>query len=424
MPETQQDGGRTDLQQAAKSAWVRDSVSRGSLANVENPSPKNKPLPDESLRLPAEGKPMNSATSFEASDLSPVRINWQIKAVLPIMFVLLNGLLLFTLATVSWQNPERHMILVVAGAGAIAVCGALLLVLTYLIQRPMVDLQEKIALVGEGQLNVSVDFARRNDEIGDLGRNFNTMVVQLKESRAEIERLHRTQMSRAEHLATLGEMATGLAHEIRNPLAGIAGVVEIIGRDLPPTSPARAVVKEVRQEISQINNILTDLLQTARPHPPDIRRSDLHTTVEHSLMLARQQALSKPIEIVLKKNLEVIEVEHDSSQIHQVLLNLLLNSIQAIEGPGRITVELELRDQSVAILVTDTGRGISPEHLPNIFRPFYTTKGNGTGLGLSLARRIVEEHQGQIDVTSTVGKGTQFTVLLPLRRTAAAPSVA
>lgn len=368
---------------------------------------------------------MNGVSSdFEVSDLSPVRINWQIKAVLPIVFVLLNGLLLFTLATVSWQNPERHMILVVAGAGAIVICGALLLVLTYLIQRPMVDLQEKMAKVGEGQLNVSVGFSRRNDEIGDLGRNFNTMVMQLKESRAEIERLHRTQMSRAEHLATLGEMATGLAHEIRNPLAGIAGVVEIIGRDLPATSPARAVMKDVRQEISQINNILTDLLQTARPHPPDIRLSDLNTTVEHSLMLARQQALSKPIEIVLERNLEVLEVEHDSSQIHQVLLNLLLNSIQAIEGPGRITVELELRGQSVAILVTDTGRGISPEHLPNIFRPFYTTKGNGTGLGLSLARRIVEEHQGQIDVTSTAGKGTQFVVLLPLRRGSSAASVA
>ncbi len=425
MLETQKEKDGTDLRERVKPAPAGDLVSRGSLANLQNPSQPGKPVSDGCSRLPSAGEPMNGVSSdFEVSDLSPVRINWQIKAVLPIVFVLLNGLLLFTLATVSWQNPERHMILVVAGAGAIVICGALLLVLTYLIQRPMVDLQEKMAKVGEGQLNVSVGFSRRNDEIGDLGRNFNTMVMQLKESRAEIERLHRTQMSRAEHLATLGEMATGLAHEIRNPLAGIAGVVEIIGRDLPATSPARAVMKDVRQEISQINNILTDLLQTARPHPPDIRLSDLNTTVEHSLMLARQQALSKPIEIVLERNLEVLEVEHDSSQIHQVLLNLLLNSIQAIEGPGRITVELELRGQSVAILVTDTGRGISPEHLPNIFRPFYTTKGNGTGLGLSLARRIVEEHQGQIDVTSTAGKGTQFVVLLPLRRGSSAASVA
>lgn len=344
-------------------------------------------------------------------------LNWQIKAVLPIVFVLVNGLLLFTLATVSWQDPERHMVLFVASAGAVVICAALVVVLTYFIQRPMIELQEKIARLGDGDLNVSVSFARRNDEIGDLGRNFNRMVVQLRESREQIEHLHRTQMSRAEHLATLGELATGLAHEIRNPLAGIAGVVEIVARDLPPSSPARAVIKEVRHEIAQINRILTDLLQTARPHPPEIRRSDLNVTVEHAVMLARQQALSKPIEIVFVKNPDIPQVEHDSDQIHQVLLNLLLNSIQAIDGPGKIRLELQPREGQVAILVSDTGRGIPPENLSNIFRPFYTTKGNGTGLGLSLARRIVEGHHGHIDVTSTPGTGTQFTVLLPLQRT-------
>jgi signal transduction histidine kinase len=97
------------------------------------------------------------------------------------------------------------------------------------------------------------------------------------------------------------------------------------------------------------------------------------------------------------------------------LLNLLLNSIQAIEGKGLITVEISQRDQRAIVIVSDTGRGISPEHLPNIFRPFYTTKGNGTGLGLSLARRIVEDHQGHIEVTSVVGKGTKFVVFLPLQ---------
>ena len=350
------------------------------------------------------------------SRLSSMGVNWQLKAVAPVALVLLVGLMLFVLATVSFRNPERHAVLVVAGAGAIAICAVLIFVLAWFVQRPMVELQEKIARLGEGDLGVRVSFAKRNDEIGDLGRNFNHMVEQLRESREEIERLHRTQMSRAEHLATLGELATGLAHEIRNPLAGIAGVVEIIGRDLPASSPARAVVKDVRVEIAQINHILTDLLQTARPHPPEIRRSDLNTTVEHAVMLARQQALSKSIEIVLKKNPARPEAEHDSDQIHQMILNLLLNAIQAIDGPGRITVDIEARDQAAAIIVSDTGRGILPEHLPNIFRPFYTTKGNGTGLGLSLARRIVEEHHGQIDVTSVVGKGSQFVVLLPFSR--------
>jgi signal transduction histidine kinase len=239
------------------------------------------------------------------------------------------------------------------------------------------------------------------------------MTQQLRESRKEIETMHRTQMSRAEHLATLGELATGLAHEIRNPLAGIAGVIEIIGRDLPATSPARDMVKDVRLEINQINRILTDLLETARPHPPRMMRSNLNTTVEHAVMLARQQVLSQPIKIELVKALDLAEVEHDSDRIHQVLLNLLLNAVQAMDGAGTVRVEISKQGHCARVTVSDTGRGIPEDHLAHIFRPFYTTRGNGTGLGLSLARRIVEDHHGRISVSSVVGTGSEFEVLLP-----------
>lgn len=361
------------------------------------------------------------APAEENLELPWFGINWEIKALLPIASVLLGGMLLFLLATLSWRDPERHIVLLVAGAGAVAICGALLVVLTYTVQRPMVELQQKMSQVGMGDLKAAVTFAQRNDEIGDLGRNFNHMVQQLRESREEIERLHRTQMSRAEHLATLGELATGLAHEIRNPLAGIAGVIEIISRDLPATSPARSVVKDVRQEIARINQIVTDLLQTARPHPPKVRKSDLNTTVEHAVMLGRQQALTKSVEITLQKDPSLPEIEHDSDQIHQVLLNLLLNALQAIDHAGKVSVAVKAHRNAALIEVTDNGRGIPPEQLPHIFRPFFTTKGDGTGLGLSLARRIVEDHQGHIDVVSTVGKGTTFTVVLPVKRTPAQP---
>jgi signal transduction histidine kinase len=366
---------------------------------------------------PDSSEPIKSAVSSrtENFELSSVRVNWQLKAILPVGFVLLAGLLLFILATVSLRDPERHAVLIVAGAGAVAICAVLIAVLAYVIQRPMVELQEKIAQVSEGDLNVSVSFAHRNDEIGDLGRNFNHMMQQLRESREEIERLHRTQMSRAEHLATLGELATGLAHEIRNPLAGIAGVIEIVGRDLPATSPARAVVKDVRLEVSRISRTLTDLLETARPRRPEVRRGNLNTTVEHAVMLARQQVLSRPITIELQKLPNLPEVEHDSDQIHQVLLNLLLNAVQAIEKTGVVNVEIGSREGHATVAVTDSGRGIAAQNLPNIFRPFYTTKGDGTGLGLSLAHRIVEDHHGRIEVTSVVGKGSKFEVLLPFQ---------
>ncbi len=379
---------------------------------------------DTAMESVSEAVAEDGASESQDPELPWLSINWEIKALVPIACVLLGGMLLFLLATLSWRDPERHIVLLVAGAGAVAICGALLVVLTYTVQRPMVELQQKIAQLGRGNLGVSVSFSQRNDEIGDLGRNFNQMVQQLRESRVEIERLHRTQMSRAEHMATLGEMATGLAHEIRNPLAGIAGVIEIIGRDLPDSSPARAVVKDVRQEIARINRIVTDLLQTARPHPPKVRKSDLNTTVEHAVMLGRQQALSKSVEITLHKDPALPEVEHDSDQIHQVMLNLLLNALQAIELNGKVAVAIELRGENAVIEVADNGRGISPDHLPNIFRPFFTTKGDGTGLGLSLARRIIEDHQGRIDVTSTVGKGTTFSVVLPLQRAGASESVA
>lgn len=134
-------------------------------------------------------------------------------------------------------------------------------------------------------------------------------------------------------------------------------------------------------------------------------------------MLGRQQALAKSVEIALLKDPTLPEVEHDSDQIHQVLLNLLLNALQAIDQKGKVVVTVAHHGASAVVEITDNGRGIAPENLPNIFRPFYTTKGDGTGLGLSLARRIVEDHQGRIDVISTVGKGTTFAVVLPLQRT-------
>src|SRR5215471_9201947 len=345
-------------------------------------------------------------------------INWALKAVLPIAAVLLNGLLLFMLVSSSLAPGPRNDVIAVAAGGAFVICVAVLMVLAVMVRRPMVELQEKFARVQAGDLDARVNFANRNDEIGDLGRDFNDMVAQLKASREEITRLHHTQMSRAEHFATLGELAAGLAHEIRNPLAGIAGVLDIASRDLPETSPARNVMEDAKQEAVQINRILTELLDTARPKPPQFRLLDIVGTAEHAVLFARQQAITKRIQIEFEVKEALPPVEHDPAQINQVLLNLLLNAIQSMDKPGTIRVSLEGEDDAVAIVVSDEGRGIAPEHLPNLFRPFFTTKGHGTGLGLSLARRMVESHGGTITVESKLGEGARFTVLLPVRRVA------
>lgn len=345
-----------------------------------------------------------------------VRMNWQIKTLLPVVLALLNGLLLFVAASTSFADPQRHSILIIASIGALSICVVLIVTLALVVRRPMLELQEKIQRVSDGDLTAMVSFSRRNDDIGDLGRNFNTMVRQLRESRAEIERLHRTQMTRAEHAATLGELAAGLAHEIRNPLAGIAGVMDIVGRDLPASSPALEVVNDVREEVLRINRIVSDLLETARPKPPVFQVADLNVTVEHAVAVSRQQALSKPIKIHCIKSAGLPPVSHDPGQIHQVLLNLVLNAIQALDGPGTVTITVEASDGMASVSVTDTGPGIPAETLANIFRPFFTTKGHGTGLGLSLAKRIVEDHGGELNVVSKTGQGSTFTLLLPFAR--------
>ncbi len=349
-----------------------------------------------------------------------MRVNWQLKAVLPVAIVLVAGVLVFVWESVTGKPEPRRVILIAAG-GAVVICGVMLAALAALVHRPLLELQRKIAQLRSGDLTVTASFAARNDEIGDLGRNFNAMVQQLRESRAEVQRLHESQMSRAEHLATLGELAAGLAHEIRNPLAGIAGVIEIIGNDLPQGSPGREVWEEARGEIQRIQKTLNELLNYSRPHPPEFSTAPIQAAAERAIRLARQQATSRPIQIELVASTDLPPFEHDAAQIEQMLLNLLLNAIQAIESAGRVELRLESRGGMVVIRVSDTGRGISIDQLEKIFRPFFTTKGHGTGLGLSLARRIVETHGGRIEVTSAVQKGTTFTVSLPLKR--AAPQV-
>ena len=284
----------------------------------------------------------------------------------------------------------------------------------YELQTVVAELRDKIVRVEAGDLDVSVSFGNRSDEFGDLGRRFNHMVQELRERREAIELLHCAQMSRAECLATAGELATGRAHEIRNLLAGVAGVIDVVGEDVSVGSPTRAAVKGLRAEIGHITRFLTDLLQAARPHPPEIHLDNLNATVEQAVVLARQHVLSAPIRIEYKKDLNLPDVEHDGDQIQQVVLNLLLNAMQAIDGVGTIRVEVSLSNREAMITVADTGRGISPEHMPHIFQSFYTTKGSGTGLGLSIARRTVEGHQGRINVSSELGKGTTFSVALPL----------
>lgn len=347
---------------------------------------------------------------------SATGIRWQWKVFIPIIAVLALSIATIYAVLRSLQIREVQWILFAVVSFAILLCFVLLAVLLVLIERPLEELIHTIGRVRRGDLSARVTFAKREDDVGQLGRQFNDMIQQLDENRMEIEDLHQREMARAEHLATLGELAAGLAHEIRNPLAGIAGVVDIMGRELPTNSASRTVIGDVHREILHIQAILNDLLSYARPRPPNFHPANLNTTIEQAVVLSRQQVRTKPIQVTFEPNPALPLVEHDPALIQQVALNLLLNGIQAISGTGEVHVALSQERDAVVIQVSDTGRGIPAEALPRIFKPFFTTRTEGTGLGLSLANSIVQSHGGRIDVTSAPGKGSQFKVSLPLQR--------
>lgn len=237
------------------------------------------------------------------------------------------------------------------------------------------------------------------------------------------QRVHDTEMVQAEHLATMGELAAGVAHEIRNPLAGIAGAIEIISKDFPKDHPDREILEDLRQEVRRIEKVLNDLLAYARPKAPQFGVADLKETVARTLQFARQQIGSKHVEFSIQIPPHLPRFRMDAEQLHQVLLNLVLNGIQAINQEGKITIQARTqaggngpnRPSSVEISVSDTGGGMSREQMEKIFRPFYTTKRGGTGLGLSLCRRIISQHGGTLTAESETGKGSRFIIQIPMR---------
>jgi hypothetical protein len=242
------------------------------------------------------------------------------------------------------------------------------------------------------------------------------------------QRAHDAEMLQAEHLATMGELAAGVAHEIRNPLAGIAGAIEIITKDLPKDHPDREILEDLREEVRRIEKVLNDMLAYAKPKPPQFGQADLKDIFARTLHLARQQTGSKNVEFFIQVPPDLPAFRMDSEQLHQVLLNLVLNGIQAIEREGKITVAAKVaapggpgQADLVEISVSDSGAGIPPESLERIFRPFYTTKRGGTGLGLSLCRRIIRQHGGTLAVESKLGKGSRFIVRLPMREAVEEP---
>jgi two-component system sensor histidine kinase HydH len=231
--------------------------------------------------------------------------------------------------------------------------------------------------------------------------------------RRKQERTQR-QLERSHQLSVVGQMAASVAHEIKNPLASIKGAMEILCDDDTPKDDRDEFRRIVSSEIKRIDSTVTEFLEYGRPKEARFERLDLSGTLQSSLKQIEPQVDNAGLKIGANIEDDVV-VSGDQEQLHQVLLNLLLNAVEASDAGSSIDVRLNRTHDGLAELtVGDHGRGIALDALAVIFEPFYTTKTKGTGLGLAVVRNIVENHRGAIDVMSTPGKGTTFTVTLPL----------
>lgn len=227
-------------------------------------------------------------------------------------------------------------------------------------------------------------------------------------------------MQQSASLAALGEMAAQVAHELRNPLAGVQGFAQFLQEDIKESHPAHKIAEKIMVGVKDIERIASRLLEFTRPMSLNCQEIDLCEILEQEAELARAELAERnDVSLELEIPRERVKVWCDGSLLKQAVLNLLKNAMQALkEAGGKIFVSLywDLLRNRVHILVSDNGVGIGDETLSKIFNPFFTTRTQGTGLGLSMVKKIVDAHRGTIDVTSTPGEGTNFRIELPIAR--------
>lgn len=279
---------------------------------------------------------------------------------------------------------------------------------------PVRELVSATRRVGSGEFDVRVE-AEERDEIGELARAFNEMTGRLKTAAARVEELHKREIERANQLATVGELASGVAHEIKNPVVGIANGLDLVKREVSQHEKLAPIIEEMSRQLERIESAIRDLLAFARPGEPNIASVEAREVVERAVRLVQPAAERAGVEVRTDVGSEGAVLRADEELLRQALVNLLMNAVQATPAGGRVCLPLRLRGDHVRFRVVDTGKGIHAEDLDDVFKPFFTTRHSGTGLGLPITREIVERHGGSISVESSLGEGTTFTVDLPLR---------
>ena len=286
---------------------------------------------------------------------------------------------------------------------------------------PIKKLTETMKKAEEGDLTVRANVKNR-DEMGRLAENLNVMIEKLNLAKQEAEQYHQELIQRADRMASIGELASGIAHEIRNPLAGIQGAIQILADGFPKEDPRTQVTDEIQKQIYKLERLVKDLLNYTKPIPVNFLSTDINELINKVLsFFVTQRGKSDGFKIE-KKFSPLPKTLIDPNSMEQAFLNIILNAQKAMPKGGNFTVSTALlpsrKDdgkeiQEVQVIFEDNGVGISKENLPKIFNPFFSTRSDGTGLGLSITRNIVEQHGGKIEVESQVNVGTKFIITLP-----------
>ncbi len=230
------------------------------------------------------------------------------------------------------------------------------------------------------------------------------------------------QVRRADRLAAVGSLAAGVAHEIRNPLGSIKGLVQLLKEDLKDDDQKKSYAEVIVKEVDRLNKVVEELLSFARPDVSELEadfiQQNINDVIEQTLLLAAHDSKKAKIRIIKQFSPDVPLVFADAKKLQQAFLNIIFNAFSAMEEGGDLTIKTDFNKNTrvLNILFIDTGIGISPEGLKKIFDPFYTAKAGGTGLGLTIAHQIILSHNGKIDVKSELGQGTTFTISLPEKK--------
>ena len=271
---------------------------------------------------------------------------------------------------------------------------------------PIKDLVRFTRQVAEGRLDEQCN-VKSDDEVGDLTTAFNQMTRDLRDSRNEL--------IRAERLATAGRMAASFAHEIRNPLSSMRMLAQMLMQksDLP-SSKREQSIGYILEEIERIDVIVKGFMDFARPAALEFAPHNLNQALEEVLSFMEANFNHHQIALVKKFDPELPPIQFDRDRLKQGFMNIVLNAIEAMSEGGTVEVETSRHDTRVQVDVLDSGVGISSEDLEQLFEPFYTTKVQGTGLGLANTKRILEQHGGDVTIRSAEGEGTKVSFWLPL----------